>query len=162
MSFPSAPNTIAVLTQIQTELQALKLADGVTNAYSTVIIGGEKDFTELALPVGQIIPTTDDSQRRAFGGTINEHTDLEIRSIVDYTNANSAEQAELQVLSIRDALMPLLNKYAVLPNTITVANAQIKPHSAAFKWMFLKPNWYRVHTVILTVGQYYIVPGGIQ
>lgn len=162
MSFPSAPNSAAVLTQIQTELQALKLADGITNAYSTVVVGGEKDFTELVLPVGQIIPRHDDSERRAFGGTINEHTDIEIRSIVDYTNVNSAEQAELQLLSIRDALMPLLNKYAVLPNTITVANAKIKPNSAAYLWMFLKPNWYRVHTVTLTVAQYYVIPGGIQ
>lgn len=162
MSFPSAPNTTAAIQQMQSEMQALKLADGVTNAYQTVIIGGEKDFTELALPVGQIIPTRDDSQRHAFGGTIMEHTDIEIRSIVDYTTANSAGQAELQVLSIRDALMPLLNKYAVLPNTLTVYNAAIKKNSAAFKWMFLKPNWYRVHTVTLTIAQYYVISGGIQ
>lgn len=162
MSFPSAPNTAAVFNQVKSELQSLKLADGITNAYQTVIIGGEKDFTELALPIGQIIPRHDDSQRHAMGGTIMEHTDIEFRSIVDYTNVNSAEQAELQVVAIRDALMPLLNKYAVLPNALTVYNAKIKPNSGAFLWMFLKPNWYRVHTVTLTVAQYYVIPGGIQ
>jgi|SRR6185503_11627967 len=159
MSAPIAPNTTAVVQQIQTEMQTLKLADGTTNAYGTVIIGGEKDFTELALPIGQIIPRHDDSARNNLGGTIVDHTDIEIRSVVDYSDASAAE---LQILSIRDALMPLLQKYAVLPNTLTVYNAKVKPNSAAFNWMFLKPNWYRVHSVILTIAQYYVISGGIQ
>jgi hypothetical protein len=159
MSFPGAPNTTAVVQQLQTELQALLLADTVTHAYQTVKIGGVKDYTELALPVGQIMPGNDGSQRHSFGGTIMERTDIEIRSVVDYTDANAAE---LQILSIRDALMPLLNKYAVLPNTLTVYSAKIKPNSGAFLWMFLKPNWYRIHTVSITVAQYYVIPGGIQ
>lgn len=159
MSFPQAPNTTAILQQLQSEMQALKLADGMTLAYQTVKIGGVKDYTELALPVCVLLPHQDDSQRHAMGGTIMEHTDIEIRSVVDYTNA---EVAELQILSIRDALMPLLNKYAVLPNTLTVYSAKIKPNSAAYLWMFLKPNWYRVHTVSLQVAQYYVIAGGIQ
>ncbi|HET8910674.1 MAG TPA: hypothetical protein VFN23_04375 [Ktedonobacteraceae bacterium] len=162
MAGPVAPNTTAVVQQIQTELQALLLADNVTHAYQSVIIGGEKDYTEIPLPCATLIPRHDDSQRHAFGGTIIEHTDIEVRSIVDYTTTNTAAQAELQILSIRDALMPLLNKYAVLPNTLTVYNAKIKPNSAAFAWMFLKPNWYRIHTVTLEVAQYYVISGGIQ
>lgn len=159
MSFPGAPNTTAVLTQLQTELQALLLADGVTHAYQTVKIAGIKDYTELPLPVGQILLHLDDSQRHALGGTIMEHTDIEIRSVCDYTDEATAE---LQVVAIRDALMPLLNTYAVLPNTLTVYSAKIKPNSGQFMWMFLKPNWYRIHTVILTVAQYYVISGGIQ
>lgn len=159
MSFPVAPNTTKAIQTVQTELTALKLADGVTLAYQTVKIGGIKDFTELAMPVAQIIPRHDDSQRHAMGGTIMEHTDIEIRSVCDYTDA---EAAELQVLAIRDALMPLLNKYAVLPGTLTVYSAQIKKNSSSFAWMFLKPNWYRVHSVTLEVAQYYVIPGGIQ
>lgn len=140
-------------------MQALKLADGTTSAYQTVKVGGIKDFTELALPVGQIIPRHDDSERHAMGGTIMEHTDIEIRSVVDYTDA---EVAELQILSIRDALMPLLNKYATFPGLLTVYDAKIKKNSASFAWLFLKPNWYRVHTVSLQVAQYYVIAGGIQ
>jgi len=162
MAFPAAPQTTAVVQQLQRELQALKLADGVTLAYQTVVIGGVKDYTELALPAGVIIARHDDSQRHAFGGTIMEHTDIEIRSVVDYTTINSASQAELQILAIRDALLPLLNTYAVLPNTVTVYSARIKPNSAAFLWMWLKPNWYRIHTVVLEVAQYYVIPGSIQ
>lgn len=155
----TAPNTTAVVTQIQTELTTLKLADNVTNAYNTVVFGPKKDYTQIPLPCATVIAHQDDSKRHAHGGTIMEHTDIEIRSICDYTDENAAE---LQVLSIRDALMPLLNKYAVLPNTIGVYSARIKPNSAAFLWMWLKPNWYRVHTVILEVAQYYVVQGGIQ
>jgi hypothetical protein len=159
MAFPGAPNTTAVVQQLQTELQALLLADGLTHAYQTVVIGAQKDYTEIPLPCATLIVHGDDSQRHSFGGTIMEHTDIEIRSIVDYTDANAAE---LQILSIRDALMPLLNKYAVLPNTLTVYSAKIKSNSGAFLWMFLKPNWYRIHTVVLTVAQYYVISGGIQ
>lgn len=155
----TVPNTTAVVQQIQTELAALLLADNATHAYQSTIIGGVKDYTELALPCATIIPRHDDSQRHTLGGTIIDHTDLEIRSVVDYSDASTAE---LQILSIRDALMPLLEKYAVLPNTLTVYSAKIKPNSAAFAWMFLKPNWYRAHTVTLTVGQYYVISGGIQ
>lgn len=159
MSAPVAPNTTAVVQQLKTELEALKLADGVTNAYQTVVIGAQKDYTTIPLPCATLIVHADDSARHAHGGTIVEHTAIEIRSIVDYTIASDAE---LQVLSIRDALMPLLNKYAVLPNTQTVYHAEIKKNSAAFLWMFLKPNWYRIHTVTLLVAQYYVIPGGIQ
>src|SRR5581483_10812037 len=162
MAGPTAPNTTAVVQQLQTELQALKLADGITNAYNTVVIGAQKDYTEIPLPCATIIVHQDDSARHAHGGTIVEHTDIEIRSVVDYTTTNTASQAELQILSIRDALMPLLNKYAVLPNTLTVYNAKIKPNSASFLWMFLKPDWYRIHTVALQVAQYYVILGGIQ
>lgn len=159
MPAPSAPNTTAVLTELQTLLQALKLADNVTPAYQTVIIGAQKDYTEIPLPCCTLIPRHDDSARHAHGGTIVEHTDIEIRTVCDYTNASAAE---LQVIAIRDALMPLLNKYAVLPSTSTVYHAEIKKGSANFAWMFLKPDWYRIHTVTLEVAQYYVIPGGIQ
>src|SRR5258708_2524803 len=142
MAGPQAPNTIAVLNELSTLLTALKLADGVTPAYQTIEIGGVKDYTVLPLPCCVIIPRHDDSARHAHGGTIVEHTDIEIRTVVDYTIASAAE---LQVVSIRDAVMPLLQKYAVLPNTTTVYHAEIKKNSAAFTWMFLKPNWYRIH-----------------
>lgn len=155
----TAPNTTAVVQQMKTELTALKLADGVTGAYQTVVIGAQKDYTQIPLPCATIIVHADDSQRHAHGGTIMEHTMVEIRSVVDYTDANAAE---LQILSIRDALMPLLQKYAVLPNTISVYSARVKPNSASFLWMWLKPDWYRIHTVLLEVAQYYVVSGGIQ
>lgn len=159
MPAPSAPNTTAVVNELQTLLQALKLADNVTSAYNTVVIGGVKDYTEIALPCGVILLRHDDSGRHAHGGTIVDHTDIEIRSVVDYSVASTAETS---IIAIRDALMPLLNKYAVTPSTTTVYHSQVKKGSAAFTWMWLKPNWYRIHTVTLEVAQYYVIPGGIQ
>jgi hypothetical protein len=159
MPAPTAPDTTSVVQQLKTELIALKLADNVTPAYNTVVIGPKKDYTQIPLPCGNIIAHQDDSKRHAMGGTIIDHTDIEFRTVCDYTDE---EAAELQVMSIRDALMPLLNKYAVLPNTIGVYSAKIKPNSAAFMWMWLKPNYYRIHTVVLEVAQYYVISGGIQ
>ena len=162
MGAPTAPNTIAVLDEFQAQAQALKLADGVTLTYQTVVIGAQKDYTDIALPCLTLIPRHDESQRHAHGGIIVEPMDIEFRSIVDTTISNTASQAEVQIIAIRDALMPLLQKYAVTPNTLTVYHSQVKKGSAAFSWMFLKPNWYRIHTVLYEVAQYYVVPGGIQ
>jgi hypothetical protein len=108
MPAPTAPNTTAVVEQIQTELNALKLADNVTLAYASTVIGAQKDYTQIPLPCATIIVHQDDSQRHAHGGTIIEHTGIEIRTICDTTVVNTASQAELQVIAIRDALMPLL------------------------------------------------------
>lgn len=159
MPAPTSPDTLAVVNSYSGLLTALKLKDGVTNAYVTVVEDASKDYTEIALPCVNIIPRHDDSKRHAHGGTIVEAQEFEIRTVVDYTSASAAFQ---QVVSIRDVLMPLLEKYAVLPNTNTVYHAQIKPHSAAFAWMWFKPNWYRIHTVTMLVSQYYVIPGGIQ
>src|SRR5690242_12904469 len=117
MPAPSAPDTIAVVNSIFGLLTALKLKDGITNAYATVIEDSSKDYTEIALPCVNIIPRDDDSERHAHGGTIVEPQEFEIRTVVDYTDKAAAYQ---QVVSIRDVLMPVLQKYAVLPNTVTV------------------------------------------
>lgn len=159
MSAPTAPDTLAVIDSISGLLTNLKLKDGVTPAYATVIEDVSKDYTEVALPAVNIIPLHDDSKRHAHGGTIVEPMEFDIRTVVDYTDKAAAFR---QVVSIRDVLMPLLNKYAVLPNTTTVYHSQIKPHSAHFGWVWLKPNWYRAHIVTLLVSQYYVIPGGIQ
>lgn len=159
MSGPIAPDTQAVVDSLSTLLTALKLKDGVTLAYATVIEDTSKDYTEVALPAVNIIPAHDDSMRHAHGGTIKEPMEFDIRTVVDYTDKTTAFR---QVVAIRDVLMPLLQKYAVLPNTTTVYHSQVKPHSAHFGWVWLKPNWYRAHIVTLSVSQYYVVPGGIQ
>lgn len=159
MAGPTAPDTLAVIDSISGLLTALKLRDGVTPAYATVIEDTSKDYTEVALPAVNIIPRHDDSKRHAHGGTIVEAQEFEIRTVVDYTDKAAAFR---QVVSIRDVLMPLLEKYAVLPNTTTVYHSQVKPKSADFVFIWLKPNWYRGHTVTLLVSQYYVIPGGIQ
>lgn len=159
MPAPIAPDTTTILDTISGKMTALTLNNSSTLAYQTIKIGGVKDYTQLALPVGVLIPRPDDSQRHAMGGTIIEHTDVEVRSVVDYTDEAAAE---LQIIAIRDALMPLLNKYAVWPNCPTNYSSKVKPNTGHYNWMFLKPNWYRVHSVMLDIAQYYVVPGGIQ
>ena len=159
MPAPTAPDTVAVVNSISGLLTALKLKDGITPAYATVIEDASKDYTEVALPCVNIIPRHDDSKRHAHGGTIIEPMEFEIRTACDYTDKAAAF---LQVCGIRDVLMPILNKYAVLPSTQTVYHSQVKPHSADFTWIWLKPNWYRGHTVTLLVSQYYVIAGGIQ
>lgn len=159
MSGPFAPDTLSVVNTLKTMLTDLKLSDGITSAYQTVKIGGIKDYTVLPLPCASIVLHDDESARWKHGGTIREPQEVEIRSVVDYTNE---EAAELQIIGIRDVLMPLLNKYAVLPNTTTVYHSQIKAGPGGFKWLWLKPNWYRAHMVSLEVVQYYAIQGGIQ
>lgn len=158
MSGPFAPDTLAVVNSLKTMLTDLKLSDGTTPAYATIKIGGIKDYTVLPLPCANIILHDDSSERRRHGGTIFEPQEIEIRSVVDYTDE---EAAELQIIAIRDVLMPLLQRYATLPNVSTSYSSKIKPGPGGFKWLWLKPNWYRCHTVSLEEVQYYAIPGGI-
>jgi len=159
MPGPQAPDTIAVVQSIKTLLTNLKLSDGVTPAYQTVTIGALDDYTQVPLPCATIIIRNDDSERRAFGGTINEDQAFEIRSIVDYTNKSAAE---LQIMAIRDVLMLMLQKYGRLPDAPTAWKTKVEPGSARFGYMVLKPNWYRIHKVNWLISQTYMVPGGIQ
>lgn len=158
MAGPASPNTLAVVNSLKTLLTDLKLSDGVTPAYQTIKIGGIKDYTVLPLPCASIVLHDDSSERRSHGGTIFEPQEIEIRSVVDYSDE---EAAELQIIAIRDVLMPFLQKYATLPNAPTTYNSKVKPSPGGFKWLWLKPNWYRAHTVSLEVVQYYVIPGGI-
>ncbi len=158
MPYPFGPNTLGVVQEIQTLLTNLKLSDGITPAYSNVILGGEKNYVNL-VPCAVIVLGKDDSERHAHGGTIVEPQEITIRSVVDYSVASTAE---LAIIAIRDVLMPTLQKYCTLQGTPGVYHSQVKKGSARFAWMWLKPDWYRVHEVELEVHQYYLIQGGIQ
>ncbi len=156
MPYPYGPSTQLIVNELQTLLESIEISS--VAIYKTVIIGGEKDYTNL-VPCAVIVLHQDSSERHSMGGTIVEHQDIEIRSVVDYTVASTAETA---IIAIRDALMPVLQKYCTLQSTPGVYHSEIKKSGAAFQWMFLKPNWYRIHTVVLEVAQYYVIQGGIQ
>lgn len=159
------PNTQAVVTQLVTMLQGLKLADGVTPAYNTVFLGGVKDLTTppgqatTVLPCAIVVLRDDISERHTHGGGIIDHTGIEIRSVVDYTNSTTAEAS---IIAIRDALIPMLQQHATLNNTNPVYNVKIKQGSGRYTWMMLQPRtWYRIHTIELVVAQAYILSGGV-
>jgi hypothetical protein len=158
VAYPTGPNTTGVVDKLVAMLTDLKLADGVTPAYTTVKRGAIRNFLDLT-PVAQILARDDDSARHAHGGTIVDHTTIEIRTVVDDQDGDAAEA---QIFGIRDVLMPLLQKYVTLMNQPGVYHTELKP-GGGFNWLYLPPSqWYRCHSVKLEVAQYYIIQGGIQ
>lgn len=157
MAYPTGPDTNGVVNQLVTMLTNLKLVDGVTPAYTTVKRGAIRNFTDLT-PAAQIIARQDASARHAHGGTIVDHTTIEIRTVVDDSTNDTAEP---QIFAIRDVLIPLLQQHVTLMNQSSVYHSELKP--GGYAWLYLPPSqWYRVHTVELEVAQYYILQGGIQ
>ena len=132
---------------------------GSNPAYSNVIIGGLKDYTD-AMPVGVIIPIKGSLERYTLGRSakIHDKPQFNIASVVPYTNA---AVAELQLYAIRDAVTFLFMQSATLaiagPVIINVpANGE--------HWSFptINGNKMRAHEFTLQVTYEYTLPNGPQ
>lgn len=159
MAYPYTPNTQGILNELKSMLTNLKLSDGITPAYNTVVLGGVKEYLPQGLPYGNILLRKHSSKRKHHGGDIVEKLRIEIRGVFDYTDSQAAE---LQLIAVHDVLLPLLHKYATLQNTTGVYHAAVIEDSGLFEWLYLKPEWYRIDSVELDVEQYYLIQGGIQ
>jgi len=158
MSGPNSPNTQGIYNELQTMMQGAKLSDGVTNTYANVFLAAVPDYTD-ALPCCVIILRTGDSKRRAFGGKIIEHLEIEIRSVVtNTTDHNTQEQA---IVAIRDSIIPIFQQHANLNNTVNVYDVALKPGSEVYNWMNVDGDWYRIHQCIVVVAQEYTISTGI-
>ncbi len=154
---PIAPNTYGILQAIQTIMQSAQVNG--SPAYSNVIIGGLKDYTDL-LPVGTSLPVNGTSERYTLGRSAKIHDipHIAIGSVVSYTNASIAMQ---QICAIRDAVMFLFMQSATL-NMSGPIIINVVPNSE--KWPFFKLNGQPVqgHEFLLSVKYQYTLPSGPQ
>src|SRR5579864_954520 len=114
MPYPYTPNNAGIMAELVSLLTNLKLSDGVTAAYTTVVLGGIKEYKPEGFPYGNILPRKHQSKRRHQGGDITEKLLVEIRSVFDYSVAATAET---QMIAVHDVLLPTLHKYATLQST---------------------------------------------
>ncbi len=158
MTFPFTPSTALITAELVTLLTNLKLADNVTPAYTTVVLGGIKEYLPQSFPYANILLRKHQSKRKHQGGDIVEKLLIDIRSVFDYSVAATAET---QLIAVHDALMPALHKHATLQDTQGVYHSQVVEQSGVFEWLYFKPEWYRLDLVTLEVVQYYLISGGI-
>src|SRR5579864_5967571 len=159
MPYPYSPNTQGIANELVSLLTNLKLSDGITPAYGTVVLGGIKEYQSQGFPYGNILLRKHHSRRKHHGGDITETLLIDIRSVFDYSVAATAET---QMIAVHDQLMPVLHKYATLQSTQGVWHAQVVEGSGMFEWLYFKPEWYRLDLVQMEVEQYYLIQGGIQ
>lgn len=159
MTYPYTPNSVNIAQGLETLLQGLKLSDGITPAYTTVVLGGIKEYLPQGFPYGNIIPRKHQSKRKHHGGDITEKLFFEIRGVFDYS---SAATCEVQMLTIHDILLPALHAHAAEQGVTGVWHMQVVEPSGIFEWLYFKPEWYRLDMCVLEIEQYYLIQGGIQ
>lgn len=154
---PTSANTTAIATAIQSIMQSAQVNG--QPAYNNVIIGGLKDYVD-SMPVGVVFPIKGSLERYTFGRSAKIHDKplFNIASVVSYTNA---EQADLQLYAIRDAVTFAFMQSATLniagPVIINVpANGE--------RWSFptINGNKCRAHEFTLLVTYEYTLPLGPQ
>jgi hypothetical protein len=134
------------------------LANG-SPAYSNVIIGGLKDYTD-SMPVGVIYPISGTVERYTMGRSAKIHDipHILIGSVVPYTVASTAMQ---QLCDIRDAMIFQFAQTATLDMAGPVI-INVMPNSE--KWSFFKLNGGPVqgHQFTLSVKYQWTLPQGPQ
>lgn len=154
---PTSPDTTAIAQAIQTIMKSATVNG--SPAYANTIIGGLKDYTD-ELPVGVVFPIKGSTERYVLGRSakIHDKPQFNIASVVSYTNA---EQADLQLYAIRDAVVFLFMQSA----TLNIAGpVVINVPSNAERWSFptINGNKCRAHEFTLLVTYEYTLPLGPQ
>jgi hypothetical protein len=147
-------NTSGVLLAVSGYLQGAQI-NGLP-VYKTVAEGIIKDITNT-VPCAMVFLAQDGSVRDYLGGRIHDPQCVHILSVVDYTNALAAE---LQIASIRDAIVAIFQERARLGDTPLVYTTTIKDKPFTFGFMKVDGVDYRTHEMALEVTQEYSVPVG--
>lgn len=154
---PTLPATSTLASAIQAIMQSATISG--SPAYANTIIGGLKDYVD-SMPVGVILITKGSSERYVLGRSakIHDKPQFVIGSVVPYTNA---EQAELQLFAIRDAVTFLFQQSATL-NTPGVIISNILKDSEHWSFPTVNGNKTRAHEFTLEITYEYTLPIGPQ
>lgn len=154
---PTQGNTYGIAQKIQTIMQGAQVNS--QPAYSNVIIGGLKDYTD-AMPVGVIMAVRGSTDRYTLGraAKIHDVPQFYIGSVISYNNAAQAEQ---QIYGIRDAVTFLFAQSATL-NMQGPIIVNIVPGSERYSFPTINGAKCRAHEFLLEVKYEYTLPQGPQ
>lgn len=161
MSNPFAPDTVDVATQIAVYLTGL--LDTNSNPIYTAGQIGEYKSLALLLPANganvifEVYGNMDDSQRYTLGGKMKDHQSFFILSLLDKTNGNAAE---LQIMRVRDAIMPIFAKHAQLGAVGNILVAKYKSGTGRFVNVSRAAKEYRGHVFEVEVKTEWNAQGG--
>lgn len=174
MSNPYAPDSLATIDAIVAYLQAATLTDGVTLVYApltnalgqSVASVQEGRFRDIGdyLPDGatnaicEVWPADDDNELYGFGGATRDNQTYLIMSICSMSNAKAAVR---QILTVRDAIIPIFRQHVTLNATGNVIKATFKPQSGKFTPVYRGKKEYMGYGFELATEAQWQVQGGI-
>jgi hypothetical protein len=161
---PTTPSTLVVAQAIQSILQDAKINNNP--AYANVILGGLKNYVG-ALPVAVILASKGSSDRFTLGRSARIHDELifEISSVVDYTNAATAETS---IMALRDTATFLFAQSATLGNPSALLGVpgviivNMVKNSERYGFPQINGQVRRSHSFLLEVTYEYTLPNGPQ
>jgi hypothetical protein len=173
MPGPNQPATNAAADGIVTLLQGATFSDGVTPVYPTPVStqyptggvqkGEFKDITDLIANYGavaEVYGNTDDSFRYATGGVNHDEQTFFVLSIASLDNGNAAETL---IFNIRDAVVPIFVKHAMLNVGGIIFKAGFKRGSGRWMRTYRNGVWYRSYLFSVEVkGQWSSLGGYTQ
>lgn len=152
MVSPWQPDTLDVANKIVDYLAAQTYSGG-GNVYTAGQLGFFKDMNDL-LPINstnavyEVHGNMDDSHRYSLGGKMRDTQTFVVLSMVDMTDGNAAE---IQIMQIRDAIMPQFAKHVSLEDTGNVLVAKYKQGSGRFTHVMRGARVLRAHTMDIEV-----------
>jgi flagellin-like hook-associated protein FlgL len=146
-------NTLGVAQAIQALARTAQV-NGV-NAFqaSSVVIGRFKDCTNV-VPCVEITAESDDTERYAYGGRINDGETFLLE--VTYNNDNS-QSTEQTIYQARDSIVSIFHTYAKLNSTPGVEQSHIVKGSGKWGYTYRNGQWWRCWQMKLHVRYEYSV-----
>jgi hypothetical protein len=159
MPFPYTPNTTGISAGIVAVAQLTSFPTSV-NGFSTYQIvkqGSLKDSTDL-LPFCTVEAMRGTSKHYASGGRVDEKPIFRITSGVPYIDST---QAEIDILTVRDAVVPLFQEHSTLLGALNVYTLVVVESSEKYAYLALQGTTYRVHLFEIQVSQQYQLQNGV-
>jgi hypothetical protein len=151
----TAPNTAAPEDMIVTLLQA-------TGLFNSVELGEPPDYTNLvAAPLracASVAFAEDDSSHDASGGQVNDTQGFRVRVVISLLDHH---QAELDLRTIRDAIIPIFQKHSTLQDAGNTIYSLIKQGSMRPGYLFANGSLFRAYEFIVEPTAEWFVSGGV-
>lgn len=159
MASPFLPNTTGILSGIVALAQTttfLSTVNGFTT-YQLAKKGALKDPTDL-LPYCAVEAMRGASKHYASGGTVDEKPIFRISSGVSYQDSTQAEE---DILTVRDAIIPVFQEHSTLQGVDNVYTLVVRDNSEQYAYLSLLGTVYRVHLFEVVVSQQYKLEHGV-
>lgn len=156
---PNYPNTTGISAGIVAVAQLTTFPTSV-NGYTTYQLvkrGALKDVTD-SLPFCTVEAMRGESKHYASGGRVDEKPVFRIQSGVSYLDST---QAEIDILTVRDAIVPLFQQHSTLQGVQNVYTLIVKHDSEQYAYLMLQGTTYRVHLFEIIVSQQYQLSTGV-
>lgn len=146
----AAPNTLAVMNQIQSLVNGLGI-------FTTVVLEAQKDWAN-ATPVCEIAYVDDVVEHFSDNGVMEDTQGFKLTIGVDFTGQTPLA-AITSLTSLRDSLVYLLSSHTYLGGTpAQVGDARIRPATNRVSFLEIQGNDYLAYEVILDVRSTWLVP----